>query len=74
MQLKPTSRSVDTFVHAGPRSVENRAVIWEELVLNPPVTLANDAIALCVLEAILKLARIKLSFYNLSMPRPNIST
>ncbi|KAG5732634.1 hypothetical protein E4T56_gene16912, partial [Termitomyces sp. T112] len=48
-QGKTLDQALDTFVqatHAGLRSVGKRAVVWEELVLDHPVTLANDTIAL----------------------------
>lgn len=49
-QGKTLDEALDTFVqatHAGLRSVGKRAVVWEEMVLDHPVTLANDTIALC---------------------------
>ncbi|KAG6900337.1 hypothetical protein C0993_012294 [Termitomyces sp. T159_Od127] len=49
IQGKTLDQALDTFVqaiHAGLRSVGKRAVVWEEMVLDHPVTLANDTIAL----------------------------
>ncbi|KAG6889701.1 hypothetical protein C0992_004421 [Termitomyces sp. T32_za158] len=48
-QGKTFEQALDTFVqatHAGLRSVGKRAVVWEEVILDHPVTLANDTIAL----------------------------
>ncbi|KAG6818386.1 hypothetical protein H0H93_005346, partial [Arthromyces matolae] len=48
-QNKTLDQALDTFTqatHAGLRSVGKRAVVWEEMVLDHPVTLANNTIAL----------------------------
>ncbi|KAG6872266.1 hypothetical protein C0995_011403 [Termitomyces sp. Mi166 len=49
VQGKTLDQALDTFVqatHAELKSVGKRAVVWEEMVLDHPVTLANDTIAL----------------------------
>jgi len=48
-QKKTLEQALDTFMqatHAGLRELGKRAVVWEEMVLDHPVTLANDTIAL----------------------------
>ncbi|KAG6845602.1 hypothetical protein H0H87_006655 [Tephrocybe sp. NHM501043] len=48
-QGKTLEQALDTFTqktHAGLREVGKRAVVWEEMVIDHPVTLANDTIAL----------------------------
>ncbi|KAF8073544.1 beta-hexosaminidase [Lyophyllum atratum] len=48
-QKKTLEQALDTFTqatHKGLREVGKRAVVWEEMVIDHPVTLANDTIAL----------------------------
>ncbi|GLB38605.1 putative beta-acetyl hexosaminidase like [Lyophyllum shimeji] len=48
-QQKTLEQALDTFTqatHAGLREVGKRAVVWEEMVLDHQVTLANDTVAL----------------------------
>ncbi|KAG5644765.1 hypothetical protein DXG03_007673 [Asterophora parasitica] len=48
-QKKTLNQALDTFtqaIHKGLRDVGKRAVVWEEMVIDHPVTLANDTIAL----------------------------